>query len=370
MKNTKMNLNALFSFLVISILFSSCSSPKNSETGEARVRQVVDTVGFAHLSWQMDSVLFRINKDFGSELDAVSQSTETPWRAAICPHDDYTYASWLYPAVLKNIEAKTVIIFGVAHRALNFKLEDRIVFDSFDAWQGPKGEVQVSPLRDKIIQQLPEELYVVHDSMQMIEHSVESMLPFLQMQNPETEIISILVPFMSSAKMETIAGQLATAIKSVTSADQLVWGKDFSILITTDAVHYGDEEWGGSNYARFGCDSTGYRQAVALEREIIHNCFTGELTDEQPNRFISYTVKDDDFRQYKWTWCGRYSVPLGLKVALKLQQEENATPLTGVPLGYETSISQKHIPVDDLNMGRTAIATPHHWVGYAAVGFK
>lgn len=365
-----MKLNALFSFLIISILFSSCSSSKNSETVEARVRQVVDTVGFAHLSWQMDSVLYRINKDFGSELDAVSQSPETAWRAAICPHDDYTYASWLYPAVLKNVQSKTVIIFGVAHRAWNFKLENQIVFDSFDTWQGPFGEVKVSPLRDEIIEQLPKELYVIHDSMQMIEHSVESMLPFLQMQNPETEIISILVPFMSSAKMDSIAGQLAAAIKTVTSEKKQVWGKDFSLLVTTDAVHYGDEEWGGSNYARFGCDSKGYEQAVAFEHEIIQNCFAGEITDEHPNRFISYTVQDDDFRQYKWTWCGRYSVPLGLKVALQLQHQQNAAPLTGIPLGYETSISQKHIPVDDLGMGRTAVATPHHWVGYAAVGFE
>lgn len=206
--------------------------------------------------------------------------------------------------------------------------------------------------------------------MQTIEHSVESMIPFLQMQNPETEIISILVPYMSSARMDTIAGNLAAAIKSVTEENNLIWGKDFSILITTDAVHYGDEEWGGSNYAPFGCDSAGYAQAVALEHEIIGNCFEGELSNEKTNRFCEYTVQPDDFRQYKWTWCGRYSVPLGLKVAWQLQQLNQTEPLVGIPLGYETSISQNHLPVDDLNMGRTAVATPHHWVGYASVGFR
>lgn len=348
----------------------ACNSQNMKKDSERKVRHVVDTVGFAHLSWQMDSVVSRISADFGTELEEVNQNKRQNWRAAICPHDDYTYASWLYPAVLQMVRTNTVIIFGVAHKARNFNLENQIVFDSFDAWQGPFGEVEVSPLREQIMQQLPKNLYLVHDSMQMTEHSVESMIPFLQMQNPETEFISILVPYMSSARMDTIAEQLAAALKTVTRENKLVWGEDFSILITTDAVHYGDEEWGGSNYAPFGCDSAGIAQAVALEHEIIDTCFTGELSNEKTNRFYEYTVQPDDFRQYKWTWCGRYSVPLGLKVAWQLQQQSGSEPLNGIPLGYETSISQKHLPVNDLKMGTTAVATPHHWVGYASVGFR
>lgn len=363
--------NAAFITVITLLIFLlACSKPNKSEQAQKRIRQVVDTIGFAHLNWQMDSVKQRISTEFKEQLSNAEQDESTVWRAAICPHDDYTYASWLYPAVLKNLRAKTVIIFGVAHKARNFNLENQIVFDSFDAWQGPFREVPVSLLRDQIIQQLPEDLYLVHDSMQTVEHSVESMIPFLQMQHPETEIVSILVPYMSSSRMDTIAQHLATAIKLVTEENKLVWGKDFSILITSDAVHYGDEEWGGSNYAPFGCDSTGTAQAVALEHEIISTCFNGELSNEKADRFYKYTVQPDDFKAYKWTWCGRYSVPLGLKVAWQLQQQSGSEPLTGLPLGYETSISQNHLPVDDLNMGITAVATPHHWVGYASVGFK
>jgi AmmeMemoRadiSam system protein B len=363
MKPVPVFLSALFL-----LTLSFCSNPPKQT--EWRVRPVVDTVGFVHLDWQMDSVTSRISAEFDKQLEKIIQEPEISWRAAICPHDDYTYASWLYPAVLKNVHAKTVIIFGVAHKARNFNLENQIVFDSFDAWQGPFGEVPVSSLREQIIQQLPNDLYLVHDSMQAIEHSVESMLPFLQMQNPETEIVSILVPYMSSSRMDTIAAQLATAIKTVTGENKLSWGKDFSLLITTDAVHYGDEEWGGSNYAPFGCDSAGYAQAVAFEHKIMQNCFTGELTSEKTDLFCAYTVQPDDFRQYKWTWCGRYSVPLGLKTAIEIQQQTGSKPLVGIPLGYETSLSQKHLPVDDIGMGRTAVANMHHWVGYASVGFN
>ncbi len=365
-------MKTLSSFILffLAIFTLSCSQGTQNKSNTRKIRQVVDTVGFAHLNWQMDSINSRISYEFGSELAVVSQNDEVNWRAAICPHDDYTYVSWLYPAVLKNLQSKTVIIFGVAHKAKLFNLENQIVFDSFDAWQGPFGEVPVSSLRDQIIRQLPEDIYVVHDSMQTVEHSVESMIPFLQMQNPETEIVSILVPYMSSTRMDTIAEHLAAAIKSVAENNKFTWGKDFSILITTDAVHYGDEEWGGSNYAPFGCDSAGYQQAVAHEHEIIDNCFTGELSNENANRFYNYTVQSDNFKEYKWTWCGRYSVPMGLKTAWQLQQLSHAEPLVGIPLGYENSISQNHLPVNDLNMGRTAVSTPHHWVGYASVGFK
>ena len=147
-------------------------------------------------------------------------------------------------------------------------------------------------------------------------------------------------------------------------------GKDFSILITTDAIHYGDEDWNGKNYALFGTDSVGTQKALAKEDEIVENCFTGELTNEKANLFFHTTVQENNFREYKWTWCGRYSVPLGLKVAKNLQTLQKAKPLTGIPLGYQTTIDHPELPVKDLRMGKTAVATTHHWVGFTAVGFK
>ncbi len=356
--------------LLMILLFSFCKEKPTLRNTELKIRKFVDTVGFAHLDWQVDSVVSRINSQFHEQLKNTKQDNDLLWRAAICPHDDYTYASWLYPAVLKNVKSKTVILFGVAHKAALFHLENRIVFDRFDAWKGPYGNVTVSPLRDKIIEKLPEDLFVVHDSMQIVEHSVESMIPFLQHQNPEVEIISILVPYMSLSKMDTISSYLAKAINAVANDNNLEWGKDFSILITTDAVHYGDEEWGGQNYALFGTDSLGTEKAREKEKEIIDHCFTGVLTDEKVNHFVRITVQEDDFRQYKWTWCGRYSVPLGLKTANNLRLEQNEEPLNGILLGYQTTIDHPELPVKDLRMGKTAVATMHHWVGFTSIGFK
>jgi hypothetical protein len=151
---------------------------------------------------------------------------------------------------------------------------------------------------------------------------------------------------------------------------RLAWGKDVALLVTTDAVHYGDEDWGGKNMAPFGADSAGYAKAVEKEHMILDSCLTGSLTIEKIKRFAATTLKPDDYREYQWTWCGRYSVPFGLMVALDLRKELESSPLSGKFIGYSTSIDHPSLKVDDLRMGKTAKAGFHHWVGYASVGFK
>ncbi len=351
-----------------SVLFGSLLQCHTNK--EVTMRGLADTVGFAHLEGQMDSVMERIRVLNHSDLTATQQPEGTTWRTAICPHDDYTYAGWLYPAVLRYMDAGTVIIFGVAHQASRFHLENRLVFDSFQLWHGPYGPVKVSPMREELIGQMPADMVVVHDSMQTVEHSVEALVPFLQYQDRNIEIISILVPYMDLYRMQEISRQLAGVLLSVMKEKNLRWGEDIALLITSDAVHYGDVEWGGKNYALFGADSAGNAQARDYEGEIINTCFKGDLTREKIARFFGYTVDPDNYMDYRWTWCGRYSVPMGLLTSLELQGLQESRPLEGIPVAYATSITQKHLQVDDLGMGTTAIATPQHWVGYPAIGFK
>ena len=244
-----------------------------------------------------------------------------------------------------------------------------MIFDSFKEWQEPYGNVKVSPIREEIMKNLPEGAYLVHDSMQIVEHSVEAIIPFLQYTKRDLRIVCILVPYMSFDRMNELSGQLAMSIKKVMKTDGLEWGKDVAMVMSTDAVHYGDEEWGGQNYAQYGCDSTGFNQAIAHEKEIIDNCLAGILLPDRIKRFVDYTVKPEDYRSYKWTWCGRYSVPFGLLTILKIQAMISKNALTGVPAGYGTSLNKPGIEVTDLKMGRTAIATLHHWVGYAGIGY-
>jgi len=289
---------------------------------------------------------------------------------AIAPHDDYAYAAFMYPLALSNVRAPTVLIFGVAHKARAFGLENKLVFDSFTHWQGPYGNIAVSALREALMDELEADAYVVHDELQSVEHSVEAKLPFLQHYNRDVELVSILVPAMPHARMRELAPALGRAIAKTTRARGWEWGRDFALLISTDAVHYGDEGWGGKNFAQYGADEPGYRQAVGHDRGIMEDCFAGELVPAKAALFSRHTVREDDYREYRWTWCGRYSVPFGMLVSWNLQQVLGAPPLAGRVLGYATSIDAPRIRVDDLDgMGVTAPANLRHWVGYGSVGY-
>lgn len=359
----KKPINLLLLVLTSTIILFSCN--QNPEETHPKLRPLADTVGFAQYSWQTDSVMARINRLYKDQLSAVPKF-DVDAKTVISPHDDYTYVGWLYPAVLQNIKAKTIILIGVAHKARLLNLENQIIFDSYDYWRGPYGKIKPSFLREEIIGALPPGIYQVNDSMQRIEHSVEALLPFLQYYNHNLEIVSILVPYMSYDRMKEIAKPLADAINKVTRSRGWIWGKDYAIAISTDAVHYGDEDWGGKNFAYYGTDSAGYKQALAHEQEII-STLTGKLTPEKVKLFTKFTVEDNDYKTYKWTWCGRYSVPFGLLTSYYLNRLQENPPLTGHFIGYANSIDHLHLPVKDLNMGVTAPASMHHWVGYAGV---
>ena len=354
----------LYIFILI-FLLANISSPQ-----EIKTRPPVDSVGFATKPAQMDELMQRVLKTMEAK-EEFYPGVEGPlmWKVAISPHDDYTYVGYLYPELLFNVKAKTVILIGVCHKAKLFNLENKIIFDSYPNWKMPYGNVPVSSLREEIISKLPEDTYIVHDSMQALEHSTEAIIPFLQYYNRDVEIVSILVPYMPYDKMNEIAEPLANAIFSAVNEKNMKWGKDFSIVISSDAVHYGDEDWGGKNYAPYGSDTIGYQKAVGHEHEIIDNCLAGNVQQDKIKKFVGYTVDDNNFKDYKWTWCGRYSVPFGLLTSFYLQKLFDIK-LTGTLVGYATSLDHPHIPVSDIGMGVTAPANIRHWVGYPAVGYK
>jgi len=359
-------MNKILILLFISV-FLGCSRSVATKT---KVRQPVDTIGFAHLAQQMDSIMVRIGRMNKMQDCAKSNSDKKEvFRLAVCPHDDYTYAGFLYAQLLRSVKAPVVILFGVAHKARSMGIENRIVFDSWKQWSGPYGNVSISPLRNKLIEQLDTTIYMISDTLQNVEHSLEAIVPFLQYYNRNVQIVPILVPAMPFERMQEIAANLSRGIMQVTQKQNMQWGKDFALIISTDAVHYGDEDWGGKNYAPFGSDTAGYIMAMRHEQEILDSCLKGPISTEKIQRFFTYTVSPDDFREYIWTWCGRYSVPFGLLVAWNLGRSAGNMP-EGRIIGYATSIDHLRLPVEDLGMGTTANASLRHWVGYAAVGFE
>ena len=287
----------------------------------------------------------------------------------VSPHDDYAYVGYMYPAILKKIKAKTIILIGVAHKAKKLNLEDQLIFDSYDYWKGPYGNVKVSGIRNEIKELLPKEIYQVNDSMQKIEHSVEAIIPFLQYYNRDVEIVSILVPYMSFNTMEKIAGPLANAINKVAKKKNWQWGDDFAIVISNDAVHYGDEGWGGENFAFNGIGCKANEETKFHEYDIMKT-ISGPLKPEQIEKFTEFTVQRNNHKEYIWTWCGRYSVPLGLLTAQKLNKLDSEDPLFGTAIGYLNSIDHPALELEDIGMGTTAPAYDNHWVGYVGIGYR
>ena len=113
------------------------------------IRNQKDTVGFASKAWQMDSVMQRTMKRYGKYYDSLYKkqafAKDDVLRFAICPHDDYTYAGFLYNEIYSHIRAKTIIILGVAHKAKQFGVEKKIVFDTYPQWHAAYGNVENIP---------------------------------------------------------------------------------------------------------------------------------------------------------------------------------------------------------------------------------
>ena len=351
----------IYSFTFLCFMTGCHESPGPKKDTEYRIRPLADTVGFAQYAWQMVSLMARLDRRGWSRSDG------PPWRMAISPHDDYTYTGVLYPELLQNIKAPTLILLGVAHKAARLGIDDSLVFDSFSHWKAPWQNIKISPAREELFSLLSGRCAVISDTLHAVEHSLEALIPFLQYFNREISIVPILVPAMSPDRMQACGQALARAIQEVADKHMWKWGRDFALIASTDAVHYGNEEWGGADMAPFGCDSTANQKALALEKEIIAKCLTGSVSAANIRRFSDYTLKAGNYKEYRWTWCGRYSVPVALYTALYLNHAE---PLEGELVGYSTSISAEPVPVEDIGMGRTAIATPCHWVGYAAIGYR
>lgn len=75
----------------------------------------------------------------------------------------------------------------------------------------------------------------------------------------------------------------------------------------------------------------------------------------------------DDYKAYKWTWCGRYALPFGLLTANALNNQIYESNLEGIFVDYRSSFQNPHLEVKDIGMGHTAVAHQSHWVGYVGM---
>jgi len=347
------------------------AGPREGGGGSIRIQK--DTIGYAKNPAAIAALVSLLDSleatRFASNEAAFPKMLQGPMIGAICPHDDYLYAGRGYIHVMRQVKASTVVIIGVSHTARRRGIQDKLIFDDFTAWRMAGKLCPISPVRNDIIMALPPGLVLVNDTISSEEHSLEGFVPMLQYFDPKVEIVPIIVTRLNGELRAKAEDTLAAVLAAQFKKHGWTLGRDVQILISADAVHYGDEEWGGRNYAPFGVDSAGYVKGIEQDRDVIESSLVGTLG---PKRIAAFSdkVENCEFQQpYKITWCGVYSIPFGLSVLERLCEIARRPAPEGFMLVYGTSIDPAKLPLERMGLGVTAIATLRHWVGYTAVGY-
>jgi MEMO1 family protein len=341
-------------FLVVLGLSTSLSIAQS-------IRPIRDNVGYCWNAKDMNTLM-----SYLSEHD----STNFPSKnliAAISPHDDYLYASPVYYPLYKLIKAKVVIVFGVTHGTVRKALNDPknvLIFDDFKYWHGPYKNVEVSGLREIIKNNLNKDYVMLSDTAQIIEHSIEGLIPFLQYYNRNVKIVPIMVTEMSYGRADSISTQLAGVISKYVKENNLKLGKDIFFLISNDANHYGED----FDNTFFGLDAKAHREATDNDK-LIAKTFNSSIDENRIENisrelWLSYKQK-----KYYPLWCGRYPIVFGLLTTYKIVNDLNAGKLEGKVFKYSDSWTLKVLPLKGTHMGTTAPFSLKHWVGYLSAGF-
>jgi len=331
---------------------------------QGHVRGQQDAVGFASRSEQMARVW---------ELSATPPLPERLGDAAapgvagvICPHDDYIYAGRVYRKVLPLVTAKTVVLVGVFHKYRRFGAHDVLVFDSYKAWRTPDGDVPVAGIREEMLALLPKGDFVRDNAAHDSEHSLEALVYWLRHARPDVQIVPVIVPAMRFARMEELAGHLASALAREITWHRWQLGRDLAIVISSDAVHYG-ADFKYTPYGEGGVEP--YGKACEQDRSLLTGPLAGPVTAAKVEEFFSTCVNPQQPSEYRLTWCGRFSIPFGMLLLERTAAALGLPTPVGHPIAYGTSISFPELPVRDVGLGETAQANLYHFVGYPAVAF-
>ncbi len=338
------------------------------------LRGLVDVVGFPQSAEAMtfvgDTCEQIEQREIADNQQKLGLSPGEGLVAGWCPHDDYTLAARVYAHVVRHIKAKTVILIGNAHWSEAFGVRSRLIFDDFAEWRGPFAAVRVSPLREEILKRLDPASYVVNRQIVETEHSEEALVPFLQYYDRDVQIVPILVPFMPWQDIDRLGSQLADAVAGAVKAHGWKLGRDVAVLISGDGQHYGDYGWSYYDYHPYGCDADGYKKAMELDQRLIASYLTGEMRSERVKGLFSELVDQADIGKYRITWCCRFALPFGVNFAGALTHRVEGRALTGYVLRTGSSLSTPWLGLERFKLGLTGDANLHHFVTYAAVGYK
>lgn len=334
------------------------------------VRNIKDSIGFSWNPVEMDE-LIKLLGLLDAQADRVvtySSSKGYDLVAAISPHDDFLYAGKTYFPLFQKINAKEVVIFGVTHATVRKEIgdpSDIIILDRFDRWKGTYSDVEISPLREKIKEELDPDYFRVDNKAHSLEHSIEAVIPFLQYYNKSVKITPIMVTRSNFNHLDTLSDALASVIEKYIKENNLTPGKDIFFLISNDANHYGED----FNNSPYGLDESAHTKAVLRDKEIARNAFSDLLTKDKVSALSDELFPDPAKDKIYPVWCGRYAMIFGLLTTSKVIKSITGEDLQSQFMGYSDSWTTGILPAKRVQMGITAPFSLKHWVGYLSAGF-
>jgi AmmeMemoRadiSam system protein B len=328
------------------------------------VRGQKDTLGFASRADQMAKVW---------ELSGASPAPESlgpkpsPGVAAIiCPHDDYICAGRVYREVIPLVKARTVLLVGVFHKYRRYGAKSVMGFDPYRAWRSPDGEIKISELREELLSKLDPGEFSQDPAWQDSEQSLEAIAYWLKHQDPDVEIIPVILPSAPFSRLQSMAEHLGQALAG--SMKQRGWnlGKDVALVISSDGTHYGTD----FNYTPYGEGGVlPFQQAMAHDRELLGRLLSGAVTAHKARHFFETMVDPDYPDTYRKPWCGRFSIPFGLVLLEVTSRELGLAPPRGMPIALGASVDAPELSLRDLGLGTTCPVNLYHFVTFPSVAF-
>jgi len=326
------------------------------------VRGRIDSTGYAFTAAQMQRV-WDLSLDPPAP-DSFAPSPAPGVAGVVCPHDDFSFAARVDRRVMPLITAHTVVLIGVFHGYRRFGEHDRLVFDPYRAWSAPDGPVPVSGLREALLARLPHEDWIQDAAAHDAEHSLEPLVCWLRHDDPRVEIVPIIVPASHFDRLEALADHLASALSAEMRARHWELGRDVAVAISADAIHYGPD----FHQEVFGAGGPeAYARAVEKDRALLTGPLSGPLTVAHARELFETFVDPEHPDDYRWTWCGRFSVPLGMLVLERLTRDGGGA--TGHAVAYGTSVGWPELGLRDVHMAPTSPSNLYHFVGYPGVAF-
>lgn len=323
-----------------------------------------DTVGYASTAEQMSEV-WRLAATPPAP-ESLGPKPAPGVAGIICPHDDYLIAGRVYREIIPLVTAKVVVMVGVFHRYRHYGVRNAMVFDPYRAWRSPDGEIRVSELRDALLARLDPGDCVQDPAFHDSEHSLEGIAYCLKHQDPEVEILPVILPSAPFPRLQSMAERFGVELASLMKARGWTLGRDVAVVISSDGIHYGND----FNYAPYGEGGIGpFQAAMEHDRRVLRELLAGKVTPAMAQAFYETMVDPDHPDTYRKTWCGRFSIPFGLLLLEAASRELGLAPLRGLPVAFGASVDVPELPVRRIGLGPTCPISLYHFVTFPSAAF-